>query len=117
MSNLRPEETIDTLVDRFPAFAQSVDLEEGPYSVLSDFAIYIRDNIESDSFASADLENVFEFLNQLGSSENREVQNQLVVGILEILTDTDKCTEMARQKLRGQALGFFERVLIGWNHA
>ena len=117
MSNIRSEDTIDILVSRFPKFAKSADLDEGPYSVLGDFAIYVCDGIESESIATPDLDKIFAFLNELGSSGDIEVQNQLVVGVLEILTDTDKCVDAARQRLRGQALQFFERVLVGWNNA
>ena len=45
-----------------------------------------------------------------------EVQNQLVVGVLEILADTDEALSMTERKLEGQALELFRRTVSGWNN-
>nr|VFK46850.1 MAG: hypothetical protein BECKTC1821E_GA0114239_10715 [Candidatus Kentron sp. TC]VFK49579.1 MAG: hypothetical protein BECKTC1821D_GA0114238_108116 [Candidatus Kentron sp. TC]VFK62214.1 MAG: hypothetical protein BECKTC1821F_GA0114240_10719 [Candidatus Kentron sp. TC] len=52
-----------------------------------------------------------------GASGNTEVQNQLVVGVLEILTDTDESRSAAKKNLKGQALELFRQTLSRWNNA
>nr|VFJ66236.1 MAG: hypothetical protein BECKFW1821C_GA0114237_10096 [Candidatus Kentron sp. FW] len=54
------------------------------------------------------------FLNAMGDSDNLEVQNQLVVGVLEVLADTSKSLAAANNHLEGRALALFERTVSGW---
>lgn len=113
-SVLKPEMVISTLLAEFPSFAESVDIEEAPYSILSDFAIYLRDGITNDTVQADELNHAFSFLNAMGASDDLEVQNQLVVGVLEILADTDESLSVAKRNLKGQALELFRRTLSGW---
>ena len=116
-SLLKPETVISTLLVEYPDFAKSVDIGEGPYSILGDFAIYLRDGIKKDTMQTDELDRVFNFLNEMGASNDLEVQNQLVVGVLEILADTDESVSLAKRSLKGKALELFERTLSGWNNA
>lgn len=109
---MQPNEVISFLLKESPKFAASVDLEEGPYSILDDFALYICDGITNDTFEADELDRAFNFLNEMGSSGNIEVQNLLVVGVLEILTDTSESINISKQKLTGQALQLFEQALL-----
>jgi|GEM_PF-2542756 len=116
-SVLKPETVISALLAECPSFAKLADIEEGTYSVLGDFAIYLRDGITNNTLQADGLESAFAFLNKMGASDDLEVQNQLVVGILEILADTDESTSAAKRKLEGRALELFDRTLSGWNKA
>ena len=69
-----PESIISKLAEKCPWFSDSIDLDEGPYSVLGDFAIYLRDNIVDEE----ELNDAFDFLNQMGASDDTEIQNQLL---------------------------------------
>ncbi len=115
-SVLKPETVISTLLAECPSFAKLADIEEGTYSVLGDFAIYLRDGITNNTLQADGLESAFAFLNKMGASDDLEVQNQLVVGILEILADTDESTSAAKRKLEGRALELFNRTLSGWSN-
>jgi hypothetical protein len=114
---MTPDETIPTIRAACPAFSKDVDLTEGPYSILGEFAIYLRDGITNHTISPHEIDRAFSVLNDMGSSSDAEVQNQLVVGVLEILTDNDDVIEFAKNKLEQSALDLFQRVLIGWNHA
>ena len=107
-----PESIISKLAEKCPWFSDSIDLDEGPYSVLGDFAIYLRDNIVDEE----ELNDAFDFLNQMGASDDTEIQNQLVVGVLEILADTDSSVLVAKKRLIGRSLELFNRTLSGWNN-
>lgn len=116
--NMEPEKIASILLLEFPEFSKSADLKEGPYSILGNFAIYLRDGITDNTIRNDELDRAFYFLNEIGSSENnRETQNQFVVGVLEILADTEESVNVMKQRLKGQALELFERVLAGWNNA
>nr|VFK79386.1 MAG: hypothetical protein BECKSD772D_GA0070982_104711 [Candidatus Kentron sp. SD] len=112
---LEPNGLVSLLWEKCPSFAEFIDLEEGPYSVLGDFAIHLRDGITNDTLSVDEVDNAFRFLNTMGDSDNSEIQNQLVVGVLEILADTGKSCSVANLKLRGRALALFERTRSGWS--
>lgn len=109
-----PSETMRLLKVALPDMADDLDFGEGPYVVLGDFAIHLRNGINLGRYSESELNAIFEFLNRLGFSENTEVQNQLVVGVLEILTDSTECITTCRQRLKGPALQLFERTTNGW---
>ena len=62
---MQPDEVISLLLKESPKFAASVDLEEGPYSILGDFALYICDGITNDTFEADELDRAFNFLNEI----------------------------------------------------
>ena len=109
-----PEETISCLQSALPDIVKDLDFEEGPYVILSELAIALRDGITDEQFSEDELNAIFIFLNRLGASENTEVQNQLVVGVLEILTDSPETVDVCKQRLIGPALPLFERTQSGW---
>ncbi len=112
---MKPEETIPQLLQLLPD-GVVLDLDEGPYVILSEFAIILRDGIATDRFSESELESIFEFLNRLGASGDIEIENQLVVGVLEVLTDTSEAISVCRHHLTGKAKSYYERVLVGWQN-
>ncbi|NKC15797.1 MAG: hypothetical protein GKR94_27435 [Gammaproteobacteria bacterium] len=98
-SVLNAEIVISSLLAECPSFAKLADIEEGAYSILGEFAIYLRDGITKNALQADDLENAFSFLNKMGASDDLEVQNQRVVGVLEIL-DTSKNYEFHASRKR-----------------
>lgn len=111
---IRDEEVIDILFGRFPELIDILILTEGPYSILGNFGLFLKDGICQGRIDEARLNSYFEFLNEMGESNDLEVRNLLVVGILEILTDYEKSVLITREKLRGRALALFEKTLSGW---
>ena len=107
------ESIVSVLAEKCSWFSEFIDWDEGPYSVLGDFAIYLRDDLANEK----ELDDAFDFLNTMGASDDAEVQNQLVVGVLEILADTDNSIAMAKEKLKDHSLELFNRTLSGWNNA
>ncbi len=72
-SVLNTETVISSLLAECPSFAKLADIEEGAYSILGDFAIYLRDGIANNTLKTDDLENAFFFLNKMGASNDLEV--------------------------------------------
>jgi len=93
-----------------PFIIDRVDLSEGPYYIMGQIATFIRDGELSDTEAAC----VFAHLNKMAELDG-ETKNLLVVGMLEILTDTPQSIERTRTGLnRGAASILFERVIRGW---
>lgn len=80
------ETVISTLLEECPKFHSIFDVEDGPYTILGEFAIYLCEGIENSSIPPRDIESSFKFLNNMGNTNDIEVQNQLVVGVLEKFT-------------------------------
>lgn len=114
--NLKPGDVLPFLKREIPGFTDIplIDLNEGIYVILGDFAIYLRDGIVDGSFSDEELSRFFCALNTLGSSDDVEVHNQLVVGVLEILSDYATTVAVANARLDGRAAEMFNRVLRGW---
>ncbi|MBO0754557.1 MAG: GNAT family N-acetyltransferase, partial [Bradyrhizobiaceae bacterium] len=102
---------IRTLLQNCPFLIGRVDLSEGPYYIVTQTAISVRDGKLSDAEAAS----VFAHLNKMAELDE-DTENLLVVGILEVLTDTSQSIERTRVGLNGGAARFlFERVLKGWS--
>ncbi len=65
-SVLNTETVVSSLLAECPSFAKLADVEEGVYSILGDFAIYLRDGITNRTLQADDLEDAFSFLNKMG---------------------------------------------------
>lgn len=92
-----------------PAIEPLLDLDEGPNSVLSQVGVLLRER----RLEPADEIAVYEYVNEL-AGDDRETQNLLVVNVFEVLADTPEAIAVAREKLSGNALFLFERVVRGW---
>ncbi|GAB4369223.1 MAG: hypothetical protein Kow00114_28910 [Kiloniellaceae bacterium] len=62
-----------------------------------------------------DIDRAFAALDQIGKIDDDEIQNQLTVGVLEILADEPSSTQAAREKLTGRALELFEKMMKFWH--
>ncbi|MEP4151333.1 MAG: hypothetical protein ABJL73_08510 [Lentilitoribacter sp.] len=113
-SELKPEDVLPFIRSEFEDFDSIVDLDDGIYGGLGDFAIYLRNEMNGESLSEEKCQKAFKIMNAMGASKDLEVQNLLVVGILEILTDKDKVVSLVRSGLNGQAAEIFEKVLNGW---
>lgn len=115
-ADLKPEEVLSFLRAEFINFNSIVNIDDGVYDALGDFAIYLRNAIAKKSLSEEYLRKAFEVMNTMGASKDLEVHNLLVVGILEILADEDQVVIVVRNGLVGYAAELFERVLKGWNN-
>lgn len=104
-----PDQVISDLIAACSGLAPRLDLSEGVHYVLGEVALMVRDGtLTTDEEAC-----VFKFLNRMALGD-RDTQNLLVVGVLEILGDYPQSVDRSRAKLEGRALLLFERVLRGW---
>jgi hypothetical protein len=105
------DDRIRVLLQDCPFLVDRVDLSEGPYYVMGEIAASLRDGKLSDVEAAC----VFAHLNKMAELDE-DTQNLLVVGALEMLTDTPQSIARTRAGLDGGAARFlFERVLEGWS--
>jgi len=114
-TDLKPEEVLYFLRTELVNFDSVVDIDDGVYDALGDFAIYLRNAIAKETLSEEYLRKAFEVMNTMGASKDLQVHNLLVVGILEILADEDQVVIVVRDGLVGYAAELFEKVLKGWN--
>lgn len=115
-NDLKPEDILTFMRAEFEGLDSIIDIDEGMYDALGDFAIYLRDGINKKSLSDEKFNKALKIMNTMGASNNLEVQNLLVVGIFEILTDEDDVVSSVKCGLTGPASEMFERVLVGWNN-
>jgi hypothetical protein len=107
---MHSDPAVCALLSDCPFLIDRVDLSEGSYCILGRVAFFVQEATLSNS----EMDCVFAHLNKMATGDD-ESQNLLVVGILEILTDTEESIARARLKLGGgPARLLFERVLVGW---
>ena len=63
------ESIISNLAAQCPWFSDSIDSDEDPYSVLGNFAIYLRDDIVDEK----QLNDAFDFLNRMGYRGGKKI--------------------------------------------
>ena len=98
------------LRELLPEFEIPHDPAEGAYYNADAFGFFLRDGITKGTLSQEDIDRAFAALNQIGIRDDIEIQNQLQVGILEILYDEWESYAAARQKLDGKALQLFDNV-------
>ncbi len=103
------------LIDAFPDFINKIqpDLMQS-YMLFGDFGLYIRDGINNNYLSEPEVDKIFTFLNKMGSSMDKDVHNLLTVGVLEILTDDKKTSNIAKKKLVNGALDDFILIEKFW---
>jgi hypothetical protein len=92
------------------AFEVPTDPADEAYCNAGLFAVRLRDGIVGKTLSKETIDRSFAALNRIGMSDDVEIQNQLQVGILEVLYDEWESYTAARQKLNGRALQLFEDV-------
>lgn len=92
-----------------PALGALVDLEEGPNYIFGEVGVLLRDRL----LGAVDEACVYAVLGEM-ANDDLDTQNLLVVNVLEILGDSAESVAHARQRLSGNALLLFERVIRGW---
>ena len=106
---------IAMLRELLPDLEVPSDPAEGVYCNAGDFAIWLRDGVVDKSLPEEKVDRAFAALNRIGSVDDDEIQNQLAVGVLEILIDDPASVSAARQKLEGRALELFENMKELWH--
>ena len=116
MTNTEIEKFTQRLLKDYPKFIAKMKPDDlQPYMLFGDLGIYVRDLINRGNYNVSELEEIFEFLNEMGCSTDEEVHNLLTVGVLEILTDSREATLFAEKKLNGAALKDLELIHKFWS--
>lgn len=104
------DDQIRKLLKNCPFLINRVDLEEGAFYIMYQIAETLGDNKLSDAESAS----VFAYLNKMAESDDLYTQNLLIVGALEVLTDTPEWIARSRAGLGdGAARLLFERTLKG----
>jgi len=107
---------VSQLLTKIPEFTESerewnLDL---PYDVFGSFALFLCKQINQG--ATEDLLNrAFSLLNEMALSEDKDVANLLVVAVLEVLADDDKCKSVSANYFSPECRSLLERVASGWD--
>jgi hypothetical protein len=105
-----PDDRIRRLLRDCPFLIDRVDLEEGPYYI----TYQIAESLGNGKLSDAEAASLFGYFNKMAGLD-LDTQNLLVVGVLEVLTDTPQWIARTRAGLDGGPARFlFERVLEGW---
>lgn len=104
---VHPDGRVQALWDACPWLANEPDLEEGPYYVFGVVALRVIDR----GFSTEEEDLIFAHFNAM-ALDDADTQNVLIAGALEMLCDPG-ATAIARAKLKGRALLYFERVFRG----
>lgn len=113
--------TIDNIItklfDNFQTFKKSADYESDellPYNVIGDFALDFQKNFIASNLTTVEVDQFFDFANEMANSQDKEVQNIFVVEILEIFSDRAETIKIAREKLNDSGRQLLEKTLRGW---
>lgn len=113
--------TIDNLItklfENFQAFKEKAAYEADellPYNVIGDFTLDFQRNFMSGKSTLLEVNNFFDFVNQMANSEDTEVENIFIVEVLELFSDRAETIELAREKLNDNGKKLLEKVLRGW---
>jgi hypothetical protein len=110
-SNVVPE-----LITRVPEFAASdsswsTDL---PHDALGSFALFLCKQIHQGVTESL-LSRAFDFLNEMASSKDEDIVNLLVVSVLEVIADDERCQPVAQRYLSDYGRSLLNRVVSRWD--
>jgi hypothetical protein len=113
---IRYSNVVSQLLAKVPDFAArprhwDADL---PHEVLGSFALFLCEEVHRGANEST-LDRAFEFVNELASSNDDDVKNLLVVSVLEVLADDEKCRTAALDHFSDESRVLLERVLSGWS--
>lgn len=118
---LRYDDMVDMLVQRVPSFAESDEGREVlsanrdlPYVVFGNFASFLNQLLLRVPSADPTVEASFQLLNAMGSSDDRRVVDLVSAGVFEVLTDSPKSIQVAKELLYGPAIDLFERMVQLW---
>lgn len=86
--------------------------EEMPYMFLSGFGVFVRDAITGKkTYAVRSLSFINSFINE--NVDDEELMQMMVVGVLEILTDTAVTQKEASKNFTAHCYKFFDELLTG----
>ncbi len=117
MSSLvpKPRRTAQRLLERVPELASAHDVDpELPYAVFGDFGIFLCERARERPKNDELVRRCFAFIDEVAASDDDEVLNILVTGTLEVVSDDDECSELAKQTLGPAAVALLQRVEKGW---
>lgn len=112
------EKIMTNLIEKFPDFKKSQCYEKEeltPYNVFGDFAVYIQDGLSASSISVDELKKASAFMNNMADSQDKYIQNLLVVGVFEVFTDQQDTVIWVRESLNENAVKLFEKTLRGWS--
>lgn len=113
---------VQKLFERVPGFRdsrlarESLDEEdyELPYVVFGRLATFLNDLIPKVSLSDPIVQAAFQLLNEMGNSQDRDIENLAAIGTFEVLTDSPPSIRAARQLLYGRAIDLFEEMIRIW---
>jgi hypothetical protein len=118
---LKYDDIVNVLVERIPAFVES-DLgrevlagdRDLPYVVFGGFASFLNQLLLIVPPTDSAVQASFQLLNEMAGSADQRVLDLAGVGVFEILTDSSRSIQAARELLYGPGIDLFERMIQLW---
>lgn len=107
---------VEELLREFPEIERTDAIHdlELPYPVFGTFALYLCDALRKEEDGNALLTRAARFFDRMAASDDPEVIDLLIVGVLEIVADDEACVERVRRVAGPEVVGLLERVGSGW---
>jgi hypothetical protein len=108
---------VKELYDNVPEFNEMTDhtTDDLPYIVYGELSWKLFEEITGNNTTTDFTKKCFLFFNKIGSKNDNNIDNLLVVGIYEGLYANKKCNDIARQYLTGRNKDVYEHGMINGN--
>lgn len=113
--------TVDDLLSLIREHCNNVDdlvseeaKQSGNLFVLAELSHYLIDSVIDKGKIRPHVDDIFGALNSLGEMERIDIDDLLMVGVFELLLDSEDVVSLAHAKLKGGALQLFNETLSIW---
>jgi len=111
----KPEQFVEELMTRIPEMSSESFQIDLPHDAFGTLALLLCRKIHEG--ASEDfLDRVFDLLNEMATSQETEVLDLLVTGVLEVISDYDECSLVAEQRLNPSGQALLREVKRWWTN-
>ena len=110
MTDIQLENELLQKITSFDEYVQNkkISIDEGIYSFLSDFGIFLRDAISNNE--KLIVKQSFDLMNSWFSYNDIELEKKISVGILEVLTDTEESQTACINNLNSRGVAIFNNL-------
>lgn len=103
---------IETVLNLFPILKDEVEIDSGVYEILGCLAIYLGEGIEKNTIDDNIVAKSIQFMNALATNQDLEVQNILVAGVFETLSNYDKAIDRIKGELNPDGIRLYDRYCL-----
>lgn len=106
------DNVIATVLNLFPILKDEVEMDNGVYETLGCLAIYLGEGIEKNTISDTIVAKAIKFMNALAENQDLEVQNMLVAGVFETLSNYDRAIDRIKGELSPDGIRLYDRYCL-----